>query len=95
MINRLFSYLFTPTGQGIGTSNLAYNPVNRLPQQSPYNPRYNVRGQLAPTAPAFFKASQSVPMVSIEGNGLALQGQMALQSLVDLQNEAKEKADKS
>lgn len=84
MLRQLFNYLVTPIGLGVGTSNLAYNPIARLPQQSPYNPRYNVQGQLAPTAPAYFKATQNVPTVSIEGNGLAMQGQMALQSLMEL-----------
>ncbi len=85
MLRRLFNYIVTPVGLGVGTSNLAYAPVARLPKQSPYNPRYNVQGQLAPTAPAYYKPMQDVPTISIEGNGLAMQGQMALQSLTDLE----------
>lgn len=77
----MVNYIRTILGLGVGTSNLAYAPDKRLPILSVYNLKYNVRNQLNPTAPAYFKPSQIVPQLPIEGNGLALQGQLALQAL--------------
>lgn len=81
MLGKLFSYIATPLGLGVGTSNLAYNPARRLPNIGVDNVKYNVQRQLAATAPAFFKPAQDVPTIPIEGNGLALQGQLAMQAL--------------
>lgn len=87
-ITDLIRYIAAPLGLGVGTSNLAYNPKFTIPQQSPYNRKYNVQAQLNPTAPAFFKAAQDIPTVPIEGNGLAIQGQMALQMLQEATRES-------
>jgi hypothetical protein len=76
-------YLFTPDNRGVGTSNLAYERNQTPPIYSLYGPRYNVQKTLAPTAGARMKLAQDVPIVSIEGNGSFMQGQMALQALVD------------
>lgn len=79
-----FKYLFTPQNRGVGVANLAVEKTQTNPIQSIYGPRYNVQRSMIITGPANVKFQQSVPIVPIEGNGSFLQGQMALQSLIEL-----------
>jgi hypothetical protein len=80
-----FRFLFTPANRGVGVANLAVEKTQSDPIQSIYGPRYNVQRSMIVTGPANVKFQQSVPIVPIEGNGSFLQGQMALQSLMDLE----------
>lgn len=86
-----FSFFATPDTNGVGTGNLAVKQRTTWPIRSIYGPRYNVHGSLAATRLGFMKFSQEVPLVPLSGNGTYIQGQMALQSLLDLQAKANAK----
>jgi hypothetical protein len=85
-------FLFTPDNRGVGTGNLAVARRTTNPIQSMYGPRYNVQRSFVATEGAQMKMHQDVPIVPIEGNGSFLQGQMALQALVNLDAENKKGA---
>lgn len=79
----IFSFRKTPDNRGVGTGNIALDQFLAQPWQSFYGPAYNVRRSLAATRPAGMKLRKVVPDVPLEGNGTLLQGQMALQSLLE------------
>lgn len=82
----IFRFFQTPDNLGVGTGNLALQMPNGIPTDSFYNPAFMVRRSMAPTlGGGRMKFEQFVPEVPLEGNGSYLQGQMALQSLIDLE----------
>jgi len=67
---------------GVGALGLSYERSQTLPLYDGfYTPRYAVQGQLAVQAPGFVKENQQFVPVSLVGNGIGLQGQLALQAL--------------
>ena len=81
----IFRFFKTPADRGVGTGNLALQMPNGIATDSFYNPAFMVRNSFAPTmGGGRMKFQQFVPEVPLEGNGSFLQGQMALQSLIDL-----------
>jgi hypothetical protein len=85
MFQRLYNFIRTPENRGVGTGAMALARPQTDPIQSLYGPRYNVQRHLGPSAPAFMKWRNQVVPVSILGNGSYLQGQLALQALVDME----------
>lgn len=79
-IASLFRLSPTPSDRGVGTRNIAVG-LTAHPVYSMYGPRYNVQKNLSPTSRGYLYATQSAPIVSIEGNGSDIAGQYAMQSL--------------
>jgi hypothetical protein len=79
-----FFYRFTQGfKQSAGADGLALQRPQTLPVEDGAL-SYRVRGQLYSQAPAYLKAQQQFPDVSLVGNGLSLQGQIELQRLAEL-----------
>lgn len=75
-----------PSGIGTGTERLGFMKPQTDPLYAPYDLRHSVRGDLKPTALGTLKLEQLFQPVGIRGNGVYLQGQMALQALAQFQS---------
>ena len=69
---------------GVGAEGKSFAGSGQLVYM-PLDSRNTVRGQLDPQTPGKAKLAQKTMQTSIAGNGISLQGQMALQALADLQ----------
>lgn len=67
-----YRYKAGPVGLGVGTENMALEMPGRAVDQDFYSPRYNVRGTLAPLAPANSAYAQKGPDMDLQANGLYL-----------------------
>lgn len=85
------SYRVTPSGLGVGISNLSYQRSIPLVDATLYGPRYNVDGQLFSTRPGFIKLEQQYVDVGLLGNGAGFAGVLALQQLADFEKQGKPK----
>lgn len=90
MIGTIYRFFRGKTAGSLGVGALGYGfeAPSTLPLYDGWmRPRYQVRGQLDVQAPGFVKEGQQFVPVSLVGNGIELQGQLALQALSQLQNQ--------
>lgn len=79
-----YTYRNTQTASlGKGVSEMALNRPTSLVRDGFAGPRYNVRGQLDPQAPAYVKIGQQFVPVSLVGNGLGFFTGINLQALTN------------
>jgi len=79
-----YRYIPGPDTLGIGVENMALAQPGLAQFSNYWSPRYNVRGDLGPYAPAFIQTAVEGPSVSLRGNGVYLSdGDVALQSLIE------------
>ena len=69
---------------GIGAEGKSFAGSGQL-VYGPYTARNSVQHQLDPQTPGKAKYNQHTGFTSLAGNGISLQGQLALQALADLQ----------
>lgn len=85
-----YSYVRRLFGVGLGAEDIALQPFQTLPKFDGFtSDTYRVRASFNPQAPGFVKMGQDFQPVSLVGNGIQLQGQMALQRLAQLTKGAK------
>lgn len=81
-----YNYTRKLFGVGLGATDIALQPFQTLPKYDGFtSDSYRVRASFKPQAPGFVKMGQDFVPVSLVGNGIDLQGQMALQRLAQLQ----------
>lgn len=81
-----YNYVRKLYGAGLGATDIALQPFQTLPKFDGFtSPTYMVRGSFKPQAPGFVKMGQDFQPVSLVGNGINMQGQLALQRLAQLQ----------
>lgn len=81
-----YNYVRRLFGAGLGATDIGLVPFQTLPKYDGFtSDTYRVRGSFKPQAPGFVKMGQDFQPISLNGNGIALQGQMALQRLAELQ----------
>lgn len=67
---------------GTGADAMGFEQPTTLPMYDGWmRPRYAVRGQLDTQRPGYVKYDQQFVPVDLVGNGIAIQGQLALQAL--------------
>jgi len=70
---------------GVGTRDLGLVQTAAVPINSLYGPRYNVQRSIRTNAPGEVKLAQSIPSISLRGDGVNLQAQFIMQQLAELQ----------